>query len=297
MTSPLSTIDLSLLPPPDVVEPIDFEVLLRAMLARLVANDPAFAEVLESDPAAKILEAVAYARMLDRQRVNEAARAVMLPYSRRNDLDNLGALWDTPRLQVGTAQGGKPVMEDDERYRRRIRLAAEAKGAAGSPGGYVFWALTFAPTATDASTVQLSPGSVAITLLGPGPDGQPLAAEVETVRRTLSDERTAKRPLTDYVSVAPAEVVRYAIEADIWLLPGPDAGLVMGKVNAMLTALLAERRKLGFDMPRSALLAALHQPGVSRVDLHQPAADVIITPRQVALPSGTPVVRVAGRAF
>jgi len=117
------------------------------------------------------------------------------------------------------------------------------------------------------------------------------------VRRTLSDERTAKRPLTDSVSVAPAAVVRYAIEADIWLLPGPDAGLVMGKVNAMLTALLAERRKLGFDMPRSALLAALHQPGVSRVDLHQPAADVIITPRQVALPSGTPVVRVAGRAF
>src|SRR4051794_23858499 len=223
MTSPLSTIDLSLLPPPDVVEPIDFEALLRAMLARLAANDPAFAEVLESDPAAKVLEAVAYARMLDRQRVNEAARAVMLPYSRRNDLDNLGALWDTPRLQVGTAQGGKPVMEDDERYRRRIRLAAEAKGAAGSPGGYVFWALTFAPTATDASG--------------------------------------------------------------------------HGKVNAMLTALLAERRKLGFDMPRSALLAALHQPGVSRVDLHQPATDVIITPRQVALPSGTPVVRVAGRAF
>ena len=57
MTSPLSTIDLSLLPPPDVVEPIDFEALLRAMLARLAASDPAFAEVLESDPAAKVLEA------------------------------------------------------------------------------------------------------------------------------------------------------------------------------------------------------------------------------------------------
>lgn len=297
MSGSISTIDLSLLPPPQVVETIDYEALARQMLSRLTSLDANFADLLESDPAAKVLEAVAYGRMLDRQRVNEAALAIMLPYARSTDLDNIGDRWDVKRLQVGLDRAGKPLMEEDDRFRRRIRLAPEAKGAAGSPGSYVYWALTLAPAITDASAVQTSPGAVTVTLLGAAASGLPTAAELTVVRAAFADPATAKRPLTDAVTVAPPEVVGYAIDADLWLLPGPDASLLQGKSAAALAALMAERRKLGFDMPRSALDAALHQPGMSRVDLNAPAANVIVTPRQIALPTGGTVLRLAGRTI
>ena len=79
MAGGFTSVDLSQLPPPDVVETLDFETILAEMLADLRARDAVFDALVESDPAYKILEAAAYRETLIRQRVNEAARAVMLP--------------------------------------------------------------------------------------------------------------------------------------------------------------------------------------------------------------------------
>ena len=73
-----TAIDLSTLPAPHVVEPIDYQTILSAMIADLQARDPAFTALVESDPAWKIIEVCAYREMLLRQRVNDAARAVIL---------------------------------------------------------------------------------------------------------------------------------------------------------------------------------------------------------------------------
>ncbi len=292
---PVDTIDLSLLPAPDVIEQVDYERLFGQMLAKLTSLDRDFAEVLESDPAAKVLEVGAFARMRDRQRVNEAALAVMLPYARGRDLDNLGALWGVVRLDTGVDAKGKPAKEADDRFRRRIRFAAEAQGAAGSPGAYCYWALTLAPAAIDASAVHVSPGNVRVTMLGAAADGKPTEAELGKVRAAFSDPKTRMRPLTDSVAVTAPEIVPYALDADIWILPGPDANLVMDKVRASYQAVRAGRRRLGVDMPNSVLAATLQQPGVSRVDIVSPAGNVVVRPWEFALESAPPVLRLAGR--
>jgi phage-related baseplate assembly protein len=70
--STVSTIDLSSLPAPGVIEELDFEVILRAMRDDLVARFPPIAPVidLQSEPARKLLEVCAYRELLLRQRVN-----------------------------------------------------------------------------------------------------------------------------------------------------------------------------------------------------------------------------------
>jgi len=76
-----SAIDLSALPAPDIIETLDFEVILAAMLTDLQARDASFSALVESDPAYKILEVAAYRELLLQARINSAAKAVMLPYA------------------------------------------------------------------------------------------------------------------------------------------------------------------------------------------------------------------------
>ena len=73
-----AAIDLSRLPAPTVVEAIDYEMVLAALKADLVARWPDYTADLESDPAIKLLEVAAYREVLLRQRVNDAARAVLV---------------------------------------------------------------------------------------------------------------------------------------------------------------------------------------------------------------------------
>ena len=80
ITNAFSQIDLSRLAAPDVVEALDFEAILAEMLADLRGRDSAFTALTEADPAYKILEVAAYRELLIRQRINEAARSVMLAY-------------------------------------------------------------------------------------------------------------------------------------------------------------------------------------------------------------------------
>ncbi|MCP3967439.1 MAG: hypothetical protein GY750_14680 [Lentisphaerae bacterium] len=68
-----NAIDLSLLPAPDVIETLDYELILAGMIADLQAKAPEFSALVESDPAFKILEAAAYREVILRQRVNDAS--------------------------------------------------------------------------------------------------------------------------------------------------------------------------------------------------------------------------------
>ncbi|WP_163834692.1 baseplate J/gp47 family protein [Spartinivicinus ruber] len=65
--SEFTAIDLSQLPAPDVIEPIDYEMVLASMLDDLQKRDSSFTALVESDPAMKILEVCAYREMLIRQ--------------------------------------------------------------------------------------------------------------------------------------------------------------------------------------------------------------------------------------
>lgn len=64
---------------------------------------------LESEPLVKLLEENAYRELIWRQRVNEAARAVMLACAAGNDLDVIGANYNTTRLIITPASELYPM--------------------------------------------------------------------------------------------------------------------------------------------------------------------------------------------
>ena len=81
----MAVIDLSQLPAPDVVETLDFEAILAERKATLISLYPedeqeaiARTLTLESEPLVKYLEENAYREVILRQRINDAAKAVML---------------------------------------------------------------------------------------------------------------------------------------------------------------------------------------------------------------------------
>ena len=107
MTTTFTPIDLSRLPAPVVIEQIDYEAILAGRKAYAVSLWPADqqAEVaatlaLESEPLTKLLQESAYRETLLRQRVNEAALAVLLPFAQGADLEQIGARFNVARLII-----------------------------------------------------------------------------------------------------------------------------------------------------------------------------------------------------
>lgn len=84
----MSTVDLSALPSPEVLESLDFEDAYQEELAvfRAYMGDNWNAE-LESDPVVKLLELAAYRRLQIRARINDASKSLLLAYAQRTDLD------------------------------------------------------------------------------------------------------------------------------------------------------------------------------------------------------------------
>lgn len=282
-TATFNAIDLSRLPAPDVIETLDYETIYAEMLARLRSFIPDFDDTLESDPAVRILQVAAYFRLLDRQRVNDAARAVMIAYAMGGDLDQLAAIFGVERLILAPADPDNElpaVLESDDDLRRRVILAPEGYSVAGPTGAYIFHALSADPEVRDASATSPEPGQVVVSVLartGTGAAGAPLLATVEAA---LSAESV--RPLTDEVIVQSAVIVDYSIDAEVRTYPGPDATIVLAEANARLTAWIADQRRIGRDITRSGIFAALHVEGVHKVTLIAPAADITIGETQAA---------------
>ena len=103
----------------------------------------------------------------------------------------------------------------------------------------------------------------------------------------MSDE--ARRPLTDFVTVQSAEIVNYAVDATLTTFSGPDGGVVLAAAQASLDAYVESSHRLGRDITRSALFAALHVEGVQNVVLTSPAADIVIARTQAPFCTGTTV--------
>jgi len=287
VANPFDAVDLGALPPPDVIETLAYEAILDALKADFSARWPAFDAWVESDPALKLLEVAAYRELLWRQRVNDGARAVMLASATGADLDHLAALMSVARrvLDPGDAQAAPPrapVLEDDATLRRRVQLALEAATAAGTAGRYMFYALGADPRVADAAITSPNPGDVLATILSTDGDGTADAALLTAVEAVLKNP--AIRQLNDSVFVAGAQMLTVAVTATLTLAPGPGAEVAEAAARAGLEALLARTRRLGQSLPRSAIFAALTVPGVARVTLAAPAADVEATATQAVSP-------------
>lgn len=285
-------IDFAQLPAPDVVETLDYEVLLAVMLARYEAKaaerglDVSAATMLESDPAKILLEVAAELVVQERQKKNDAARAVLLATATFADLDHVAAHFKVARaiLDPGDATAippRAPVYESDDSLRRRAHLAYEALSVAGPRGAYIYHALSAHPMVKDVWAEMTTPGHILVTVLSHEGDGTPSAAVLQAVRDKIvpADQMQELRPDSDDVTVAAAIVVHYAIQAELELYTLPDAEAAKAVANTNTSAYAVKQHRLNEPVAHSGLDGAMHVAAVREVHILQPAATLPATPR------------------
>ncbi|EEW1447320.1 baseplate assembly protein [Escherichia coli] len=282
----MAMIDLSQLPAPQIVDVPDFETLLAERKAEFVALHPKDEQEavirtleLESEPVTKLLQENAYRELLLRQRINEAA------YAMGGDLDQLAANYNVTRLTVTPADNDAvppvaAVMESDEALRLRVPAAFEGLSVAGPTAAYEFHARSADGRVADASATSPAPAEVVLTVLSREGDGTAEKDLLDVVEKALNSENV--RPVADRLTVRSAEIIPYRVEATIFLYPGPEAEPVMAAAKASLQKYIASQTRLGRDIRRSAIFAALHVEGVQRVELASPLADVVLNKTQAA---------------
>lgn len=207
-----------------------------------------------------LIDLIAYRETLLRAAINDAARQNLVRFARAPMLDYLGELVGVARL------GG----EGDERLRARILQAPEGFSVAGPVLAYRHHAMAADVAVLDVAVLSTEPGVV--TLYPLSVDGLPSAAlQALVLARASADD---VRPLCDTVRVVPPLDVPFVLQAQITVLQDFDVPTVLAAATAGAQALVdAMRARLGADVVRSALSAALHVPGVHRVEVLQPAVD------------------------
>ncbi|MCO7608629.1 baseplate J/gp47 family protein [Pseudomonas chlororaphis] len=268
----MSTLDLSALPAPQVLEALDFEALYQGKLATFRRHmGENWTANLESDPVSKLLEVSAYADMLLRARVNDAAKALLLAHAQGTDLDHLAANVKLQRLVI---QAGNPsavpaleeIRESDDALRERIQLAYEGLTTAGPRNSYILHARNASALVADAEAESPAPARVTVTVLSLEGNGMAAPELLATVAAALNDEDV--RPLGDRVTVQSAQVLPYRIDAVLHMKgPGPESDAALAEAERRLAAWINPRRRLGIEVARSAIDAQLHVAGVARVDL------------------------------
>ncbi|NBV42847.1 baseplate assembly protein, partial [bacterium] len=235
-TSAFTALDLSKLKSPDVVEELSFETIFQAMLTDLQERDSAFTELVPSDPAYKILEIAAYRELLIRQRVNEAARAIMLAYASGSDLDQIAANFNVERLVLDPGDENAippvpPTLESDTALRRRVQLAFEGLSVAGPASAYILHSLSAHADIKDVSVTSPDPGEVVVSVLSVEGDGEADSDILDAVEAALNDD---VRPLTDNVTVQSATIIEYQIEAVLTVFSGPDSDVILEAANTAI---------------------------------------------------------------
>ena len=273
-----ASLDLSRLPPFQLVA-VDYEASLAKLLERigqrLAARGLEFDPSDETDPIVMLAEEVAYEKILSQQETNDAGNQMTAAYGVGAALDHIAATYYADLGEHVLRQAG----EKDDRYRRRLMLAASAR-VPGSLLGYMFWGLALGPNLRDARALNhtsglVSPGTIALILLGDADDDGP-AGEAAQVSAVIDGLNHPGRKLgTDTLEIRAANRMVSPLEAVLELEgAGPDANLVLQEATRGLETFMLERRRVGAVVSRSSLSAALTVGGVQRVRFLAPATDL-----------------------
>lgn len=242
------SIDLSKLPKPKVLEGLSFEVILEDMQAQFSSLWQSYSGE-PHDPITKVLEVAALREYYLRQRVNEAAQAVMLPYAHSSDLDNIVSFFSITRLEG----------ESDDQLRARAQLSMEGLSNAGTIGAYTYHTLTSDAGVKDCKVKHLNPGVVGVTVVSREGDGTATQSLLDSVAAHL--ERDDIKALCDTLVVASVEVVPISLTVHLSIKQGPDPQIVRDTVFNNLTRYIA-KTKLGEGITASGIYHHSHEEGV-----------------------------------
>ncbi|WP_367598016.1 baseplate J/gp47 family protein [Pseudomonas fulva] len=292
------TIDLTALPAPALLEALDFEETYQAELAtyrQLMEDDgQEWSAPLESDPVTKLIELGSYRRLLNRARVNDASKALLLAYAKGTDLDQLAANVNLKRLVIqaedlAAVPPVPAVMEEDDALRERVQLVYEGLTTAGPRNSYILHARNASGLVADATAESPSPAVVVVTVLSLEGNGTAPVDLLAAVAAQLNDDDV--RPVADRVTVQSAQILPYKVEAKVYMVSnGPENEAILATCRERLQAWINPRRRLGVEVARSGVDAQLHIDGVSRVELTA-WTDIKPTKAQAAWCTGINVLR------
>jgi phage-related baseplate assembly protein len=265
-------VDLSELPAPNVLEPLDFEDTYSEALTVFRGHmGQNWTASLESDPVTKLLEVGSYIKLGNRARVNDAAKAQLLAYATGTDLDHLAANVNLKRLVIQAADPlavppVEAVMESHDALRERVQLAYEGLTTAGPRNSYILHARNASALVADATAESPEPACVDVTVLGLEGDGTAGPELLALVAAAVNDDDV--RPVGDRVTVRGAEILRYRVDAVLHMKgAGPENDAALTEATRRLEAWINPRRRLGVEVARSGVDAQLHVAGVGRVEL------------------------------
>lgn len=286
-------IDLSQLPAPDVVETLDYERILETRKARYLAlfaqedrDAVAKALALESEPLVITLQENAEREVILRQRINDAARSVLLAFAAGADLEHIAAEYGVSRLLIRPADPAavppvEAVYEGDDELRERAQLAWEGLSTAGPRDGYIFHALSADGQVADATATSPEPCDIVVCVLSRDGDGTASPDLLAKVGAKLNGEDT--RPMGDRVTLQSSSIVLYTVRAVLHMKgEGPGRSVALEAATRACSAYVNRARRAGISVWRSAVNAALHVEGVAHLELIEPRDDLILDPTQAA---------------
>ncbi len=170
---------------------------------------------------------------------------------------------------ITASEGGADRATDDEYY-ELMRASMDAFSTAGAKGGYIYWAKQVSTEIADVVANSPTPGVVKVYVLM---EGGALAGEEMKSKVLAACSEDTKRPLTDQVSVADAEIVPYNINFTYYLQNGrtKSAAEIAAAVNEAVEQYKAwQCAKLGRDINPDELREYLYHTGIKRIELTAP---------------------------
>ena len=186
-----------------------------------------------------------------------------------------------------TSGGGDT--EGDERLRRRLFLALEAKSTAGSKGMYEFWALSYSANIVSAYADATPDSGVADIYVIEEGGVAPSSATLQAIKDLISPDE--KRPMCDQVNVYAGEEYAYTVEYTVDYYPSAAPYIDDQITEAIRRAEeldAVNQNILGRDIiPNEYVRLTLNLQGVYDVNITTPVA-TSIGPHQFGKMSGSP---------
>lgn len=264
------SLDLSSLPAPLVKEALDFETELQANKDELQERFPDWDADIESESSVKLLEVNAYNSVNERQRVNDAAQALMLPWASGDDVDNLAAIFDLERNIIQEADDSvspaiEEIKESDDSLKERCLLAWSKLTNAGTPSSYEAHARDAHEKVKDAGAVRITGGQVRTYVLSYDGDGTPTDEILAAVEDKFNQEDI--RQLCSSNEVVAATIQNYSITAVLDISETTIETAVVAQALENAQTYVDKAHSLESFVSDSALKAAMHLEGVNDVDL------------------------------
>ena len=237
----------------------------------------------ESDPVTKLLEENAYLELHYQNKCNADARSLLLAYAEGADLDHLAITeYGLVRLLVTPADNSvipplPAVYERDERLKERCLLQYDGMNTAGSANAYKFFTLSADGRVHGVKVYSPEENPYLLDIIISQVDSMNSEASEELihiVQAALDPDDV--RPVCDRPTVKSSIATNYQISARLFVGKNAEDSLLLEAANIRLESYIQKSKKNGSSIRLSAIYAALHVDGISRVVIDEPTVDIEI---------------------